>query len=39
VAATIPNLPIAIEREAGQHRVEEIRLARERLTAWWPMGH
>ncbi len=39
VAATIPNLPIAIEREAGQHRVEEIRIARERLTAWWPMGH
>ncbi len=39
VAATIPNLPIAIEREAGEHRVEEIRIARERLTAWWPMGH
>lgn len=36
VAATIPNLPIAIEREAGEHRVAEIRIARERLAAWWP---
>lgn len=38
VAATIPGLPIAIEREAGEHRVAEIRLARERLSQWWPSG-
>ena len=38
VAATIRDLPIAIEREAGEHRVAEIRLARERLAQWWPAG-
>ena len=38
VAAMIRDLPIAIEREAGEHRVAEIRLARERLAQWWPAG-
>ena len=38
VAAAIPDLPVAIEREAGEDRVDEIRLGRERLLEWWPAG-